>query len=97
MFQFDLHYPDKKDFETLLKFGGFPEPLLKAEVRFWQPMKQLKGGLQYLKECIIVLEFLHMVPQKYALLKKNRNCIYGIGRSCPIRVQNLKILLPHTC
>jgi hypothetical protein len=28
--------PDKKDFETLLKFGGFPEPLLKTEEKFWR-------------------------------------------------------------
>ena len=28
--------PDKKDFEALLKFGGFPEPLLKAEEKFWR-------------------------------------------------------------
>lgn len=28
--------PDRKDFETLLKFGGFPEPLLKAEEKFWR-------------------------------------------------------------
>lgn len=28
--------PTKKDFDTLLKFGGFPEPLLKGEEIFWR-------------------------------------------------------------
>jgi len=28
--------PAKDDFETLLKFGGFPEPCLRAEERFWR-------------------------------------------------------------
>lgn len=28
--------PAKDDFETLLKFGGFPEPYLRAEERFWR-------------------------------------------------------------
>jgi len=28
--------PGKKDFEVLLKFGGFPEPLLRAEEKFWR-------------------------------------------------------------
>lgn len=28
--------PVKDDFETLLKFGGFPEPCLRAEERFWR-------------------------------------------------------------
>ena len=28
--------PTRIDFESLLKFGGFPEPLLKAEERFWR-------------------------------------------------------------
>ena len=28
--------PTKDDLETLLRFGGFPEPFLKAEERFWR-------------------------------------------------------------
>jgi len=28
--------PNKNDTETLLRFGGFPEPFLKAEERFWR-------------------------------------------------------------
>lgn len=28
--------PGKEDFKVLLKFGGFPEPLLKAEEKFWR-------------------------------------------------------------
>ncbi|MGD8524418.1 MAG: ATP-binding protein [Desulfobacterales bacterium] len=28
--------PTRNDFETLLKFGGFPEPCLKADERFWR-------------------------------------------------------------
>ena len=28
--------PTRNDIETLLKFGGFPEPCLKAEERFWR-------------------------------------------------------------
>ncbi len=28
--------PSKGDIETLLKFGGFPEPLFKAEEKFWR-------------------------------------------------------------
>jgi predicted AAA+ superfamily ATPase len=28
--------PTKGDFESLLKFGGFPEPFLKAEEKFWR-------------------------------------------------------------
>lgn len=26
----------EEDLETLLKFGGFPEPFFKAEKRFWR-------------------------------------------------------------
>lgn len=28
--------PTRNDFETLIKFGGFPEPCLKAEEKFWR-------------------------------------------------------------
>jgi predicted AAA+ superfamily ATPase len=28
--------PNRNDFETLLKFGGFPEPCLKADEKFWR-------------------------------------------------------------
>ena len=30
------HHPTKEDFTTLLKYGGFPEPCLRADERFWR-------------------------------------------------------------
>jgi uncharacterized protein len=79
--------PDKKDVETLLKFGGFPEPLLKAEEKFWRRWQRERlqrviyediRDLENIKE-ISMLELLaHELPNR-------------VGS--PLSVKNIKEML----
>jgi len=40
--------PTRDDIEMLLKFGGFPEPCLRSEERFWKEMAKRKNAKGYL-------------------------------------------------
>ncbi|NOX34513.1 MAG: ATP-binding protein [Deltaproteobacteria bacterium] len=79
--------PDKKDFETLLKFGGFPEPLLKAEEKFWRRWQKERlqrviyediRDLENIKEISLLELLAHELPNR-------------VGS--PLSVKNIKEML----
>ncbi|MCP3875656.1 MAG: ATP-binding protein [Desulfobacteraceae bacterium] len=79
--------PDKKDFETLLKFGGFPEPLLKAEEKFWRRWQ--KERLQrVIYEDIRDLENIKEISLLELLAQELPNRV-----GSPLSVKNIKEML----
>ena len=79
--------PDKKDFEILLKFGGFPEPLLKAEEKFWRRWQRERlqrviyediRDLENIKEITLLELLAHELPNR-------------VGS--PLSVKNIKEML----
>jgi len=79
--------PDKKDFETLLKFGGFPEPLLKADEKFWRRWQ--KERLQrVIYEDIRDLENIKEISLLELLAQELPNRV-----GSPLSVKNIKEML----
>jgi predicted AAA+ superfamily ATPase len=79
--------PDKKDFEALLKFGGFPEPLLKAEEKFWRRWQ--KERLQrVIYEDIRDLENIKEISLLELLAQELPNRV-----GAPLSVKNIKEML----
>ncbi len=79
--------PDKKDFKILLKFGGFPEPLLKAEEKFWRRWQRERlqrviyediRDLENIKEITLLELLAHELPNR-------------VGS--PLSVKNIKEML----
>ena len=79
--------PHKKDFKTLLKFGGFPEPLLKAEEKFWRRWQRERlqrviyediRDLENIKEISLLELLAHELPNR-------------VGS--PLSVKNIKEML----
>ncbi len=79
--------PAKSDFEILLKFGGFPEPFLKAEEKFWRRWQRERlqrviyediRGLETIKEISLLELLAEELPNR-------------VGS--PLSVKNLKEML----
>lgn len=54
--------PRQSDFETLLKFGGFPEPFLKQDTRHWKRWQRERQS-RVIQEDLISLEHVREVSQ----------------------------------
>ena len=79
--------PGKKDFEVLLKFGGFPEPLLKAEEKFWRRW-QRERLQRVIYEDIRDLENIKEISMLELLAQDLPNRV-----GSPLSVKNIKELL----
>ena len=79
--------PAKDDFETLLKFGGFPEPYLRAEEKFWRRW-QRERIQRVIYEDIRDLENIKEISLPELLAEELPNRV-----GSPLSVKNLKELL----
>ena len=79
--------PTKDDLETLLRFGGFPEPFLKAEERFWRRW-QRERVQRVIYEDIRDLENIKEISMLELLAEELPNRI-----GSPLSVKKLKELL----
>ena len=79
--------PAKDDFETLLKFGGFPEPFLRAEEKFWRRW-QRERIQRVIYEDIRDLENIKEISLLELLAEELPNRV-----GSPLSVKNLKELL----
>jgi uncharacterized protein len=79
--------PDKNDFKLLLKFGGFPEPLLRTEEKFWRRWQRERlqrviyediRDLENIKEISLLELLAHELPSR-------------VGS--PLSVKNIKEML----
>lgn len=59
--------PNKSDFETLLKFGGFPEPLFKSEEKHWKRWNR-ERLTRITQEDLITLEKIKEISQLSLLI-----------------------------
>jgi len=79
--------PDKNDINLLLKFGGFPEPLLKGDERFWRRW-QREHLSRVIYEDIRDLENVREISLIELLLDELPNRV-----GSPLSIKNLKELL----
>ncbi|MDX2508070.1 MAG: AAA family ATPase [Desulfobacterales bacterium] len=79
--------PGKMDFEALLKFGGFPEPLLKAEEKFWRRW-QRERLQRVIYEDIRDLETIKEISLLELLAEELPNRV-----GSPLSVKNIKEML----
>ena len=79
--------PGKKDFEVLLKFGGFPEPLLRAEEKFWRRW-QRERLQRVIYEDIRDLENIKEISMLELLAQELPNRV-----GSPLSVKNIKEIL----
>lgn len=79
--------PGKKDFEMLLKFGGFPEPFLRAEEKFWRRW-QRERLQRVLYEDIRDLENIKEISLLELLAQELPNRV-----GSPLSVKNIKEML----
>ena len=79
--------PTKDDFDTLLRFGGFPEPFLKAEERFWRRW-QRERVQRVIYEDIRDLENIKEISMLELLAEELPNRV-----GSPLSVKKLKELL----
>jgi predicted AAA+ superfamily ATPase len=99
--------PTRDDIEMLLKFGGFPEPCLRSEERFWRRWQRERTqrviyedirDLENIKEISLLEMLAEELPNRIGSplsvkKKRNGNSIYGTGPWFLILVQDLRILL----
>lgn len=79
--------PGKMDFEVLLKFGGFPEPFLKAEEKFWRRW-QRERLQRVIYEDIRDLETIKEISLLELLAEELPNRV-----GSPLSVKNIKEML----
>ena len=79
--------PDKMDFKALLKFGGFPEPFLKAEEKFWRRW-QRERLQRVIYEDIRDLETIKEISLLELLAEELPNRV-----GSPLSVKNIKEML----
>ena len=79
--------PTKDDFKNLLKFGGFPEPCLRGEVRFWRRWQRERVH-RVIYEDIRDLENVREISLLELLAEELPNRV-----GSPLSVKNLKELL----
>jgi predicted AAA+ superfamily ATPase len=79
--------PDKQDLGQLLKFGGFPEPFLKADERFWRRWQRERIS-RVLYEDIRDLESIKEISLLELLIEELPN-----RAGSPLSIKNLKELL----
>ena len=79
--------PGKMDFEALLKFGGFPEPFLKAEEKFWRRW-QRERLQRVIYEDIRDLETIKEISLLELLAEELPNRV-----GSPLSVKNIKEML----
>ncbi|MBW2368525.1 MAG: ATP-binding protein [Deltaproteobacteria bacterium] len=79
--------PSKTDVESLLRFGGFPEPLLRSEMRFWRRWQRERLH-RVIYEDIRDLENVKEISLLELLAEELPNRI-----GSPLSVKNLKELL----
>ena len=79
--------PSKSDLDTLLKFGGFPEPVLKGNTRFWKRWQRDRIQ-RVIYEDIRDLEIIKEISLMELLVEELPNRV-----GAPLSIRNLQQLL----